>query len=146
MSFLCLGLQSWLQHSVGAHDKSPEIPLQTLGISCWPCHQTGRSGIDWGSHPPATLVEIPLYQLINSDWICSDTFLTEVLPQSPAEQLPQNQSHDLSSWIPGCTISPVIHSMISDFTGHLKPLFYDWEHRQKPTCALEPLTTPPRTL
>lgn len=38
---------------------------------------------------------------------CALALLWHVLPQSPAEQLSQSQSHDLSSWIPSCSISPV---------------------------------------
>lgn len=34
-------------------------------------------------------------------------FLTDVLPWFPAEQLSRSQPHDLSNWIPDCSISPV---------------------------------------
>lgn len=53
LEFLCAALQVFCW---------PVIPLQALGIFCCPLHQTGISGMAWGSPPQ---------YVVNVYWICT---------------------------------------------------------------------------
>ena len=86
----------------------PVILLQALGIYCWHWHQTGSSGMDWGSPPPGIFSlkhSSPAWQA--DDWRCSSLSLSDGPHQPPVEQFSQSDSHELSSRNPACGTSPV---------------------------------------